>query len=269
MTSPSAETGGVVLFPQPAKSTNALHRQISSSGVYQAMARVHASASHASTYTCTTPFSSHEETMDKPGSPINPDGRLGYRYVHVHVASENSTHKTCRKPHSHSPPSVRLHVCMHRHTNEVRNSFQLRRGNNAMQCNRFRNWEDFPSYSSSRSSISNMQYIIQCNACAPEGRPTTQATTLVDLPPHQTRHFLQLPINGIPQAKNNTTLSLSLHTLKNSVSAQPCACHAMLFRTWAGTSKRTLRLSYSPPRTLIEFLGGYMTTRESVMYCTL
>ena len=141
--------------------------------------------------------------------------------------------------------------------------------NNAMQCNRFRNWEDFPSYSSSRSSISNMQYIIQCNACAPEGRPTTQATTLVDLHPHQTRHFIQLPINGIPQAKNNTNISLSLHTLKNSVSAEPCACHAMLFRTWAGNSKRTLRLSYSPPRTLIEFLGGYMTTRESVMYCTL
>jgi hypothetical protein len=229
MTSPSTETGGVVLFPQPAKSTNALHRQISSSGAYQARARVHAFASHASTYTCTTPFSSHEETMDKPGSPINPTVDWEYRYVHVHVASENQHAKHAGNL-THTLP-VRLHACMHRHTNEVRNSFQLRRGNNAMQCNRFRNWEDFPSYSSSRSSISNMQYIIQCNACAPEGRPTTQATTLDDLPPHQTRHLLQLPINGILQAKNNTTISLSLHTLKVSVSAQPCACHAMLFRT--------------------------------------
>jgi hypothetical protein len=142
---------------------------------------------------------------------------------------------------------------------------------NAMQCNRFRNWEDFPSYSSSSSSISNMQYIIQCNACAPEGRPTTQATTLDDLPPHQTRRFLQLPINGILPAKNNTSLSLSLHTLKNSVPAQPCACHATLFRTGLEPSKRTLRLSYSPPPTLIDRLHVLLegTEIQSTRYIVL
>jgi hypothetical protein len=155
-------------------------------------------------------------------------GNIGtYMYMSLPKTNTQNMPETSLTPY----PSVRMHACMHRHTNEVRNSFQLRRGNNAMQCNRFRNWEGFPSYSSSRSSISNMQYIIQCNACAPEGRPTTQATTLDDLPPHQTRHLLQLPINGILQAKNNTTISLSLHTLKVSVSTQPCACHAMLFRT--------------------------------------
>jgi hypothetical protein len=106
----------------------------------------------------------------------------------------------------------------------------------AMQCNRFRNWEDF-RLTTATEAVSAAYNIIPYNACTPEGRPTKQATTLDHL--HQARHFFSSQLDGILSSQEYNTLSL--HTLRDIctlVAAQPCM-PAMLFRTRAGTSKRS------------------------------
>ena len=53
-------------------------------------------------------------------------------YMYMSLPKTN-THNMPETSLALSP--VRPHACTYRHTNEVLNSFQLRRGNNAMQCN--------------------------------------------------------------------------------------------------------------------------------------